>query len=125
MVIRIFATLFILSATAGCSVYDVAAISTDLALNLFTDVNEGKDGGDFDPNNDPHMIWNYETSRCIKVETRKRGLEQSLDTMFERVEEGKEFVVLPNGEKYPVGPHARREDATSGPTRTCMAREAE
>ena len=125
MVIRIFATFLILSVTAGCSVYDVAAISTDVALNLFTDINEGKDGGDFDPDNDPNMVWNYETSRCIKTETRKRGLDQSLDSMFEKVEEGKEFVVLPNGEKYPVGRHAQREEPPLGPTRTCIARETD
>lgn len=121
MNLRIFATLFILSAIAGCSLYDVAATSTDLALDLFTDRNKDKKVTD----DDYQRIWNHDTSDCIRVETKKRGLEHDLDVMFERIEKDKEFVVLPTGEKYPIKPHALREEPPLGPTRTCLAREAE
>ena len=121
MNLRIFATLFILSATAGCSLYDVAATSTDLALDLFTDRNKGKKITD----DDYERVWNQDTSDCIRVETEKRDLEHGLDVMFERIENDKEFVVLPTGEKYPIEPHALREEPPLGPTGTCLAREAE
>jgi len=121
MNMRIFATLFILCATAGCSLYDVAATTTDLALDVFADRNKDKKVTD----DDYERIWNHETSHCIRVETKKRDLEQGLDVMFERIENDKEFVVLPTGEKYPIAPHALREEPPFGPTGTCLAREAE
>ncbi|MDH3621389.1 MAG: hypothetical protein OER91_10875 [Gammaproteobacteria bacterium] len=125
MVTRIFAALLIMCATAGCSVYDVAAISADLAVELFTDVNEGKSDQDHDPNNDPIRFWNPETSRCIYVETKTRNLDHGLDSMFDRFEEGKDHVVLPTGEKYPVGRHAERIEPELGPTRECQKRESD
>lgn len=102
---------------AGCSFYDVAALSADLALELFTDVNDDKE------RNDPDIIriWDYETSKCIVGEKEERKIVRQLDA----IERGKEFVVLPTGEKYPVNRRAASDDPELGPTAECLARQSD
>lgn len=99
---KLIVTALIALASSGCSVYDVAAISTDLAIDLFTDVNEGKSQIDNDPHNEPLRFWNLQTSLCVKEVNRRKGLDESLDSMFGRIENGRDHVELPTGELYPV-----------------------
>ncbi len=112
MKFRSLTACILLFSISGCSFYDVATISADVALDLFTDVNEGK--GPYD--DDRTGFWNYETSKCIKIEKEKREISQQLDA----VEEGKDFVILPTGEKYPVPVRSAGDELILGPTRTCL-----
>lgn len=117
MYVRILLSVLFLGAVAGCSVYDVVALSADAALNLFTDVNEGKE-----PNDDNQLrFWDPDVSNCIKVETELRGISAQLDA----IEQGKEFVVLPTGEKYPVGDRVSSDEQLPGPTMECLSRDSD
>lgn len=121
----IFVTLFVLVATSGCSVYDVAAISADVALEILTGMNEGKDSTDNNPYNDPNWIWNYETSQCIRSETNKNDLDEQLDAAFDSIEKDQDFVVLPTGEEYAIEAPPSHKEPSSSPTAICLERELE
>jgi len=116
----LFAALFP-ALVAACSFYDVAAFSADMALELFTDVNDDKEG------DDPGAIHfrDPETSRCIVLEKDKRKTEHRITPPLETIEDGKDFVILPTGEKYPVNRHAAGRDAELGPTAECLARQSD
>ncbi len=123
-----FRVLMVLSIclTAGCSAYDVTRLSADAALSLVTsaidnaiDVEEPEYRDNRDDHEDQHVFWDADVSRCIPVERRER----ELDRLFDAVEEGRDHVILPNGERYPVN---REEYSHEGelqtPTEECIER---
>ena len=114
---RLLITALLPALVAGCSFYDVSAISADMALALFSDVNDGKEP------DDPGYIsfWDADTSRCIVLEKEEREIVKQLDA----IERGKDFVVLPTGERYPVNPPAASGDFALGPTAECLARQSD
>jgi hypothetical protein len=114
MKVRNLTSLVLAFAISGCSFYDVAAISSDFALALFTDVNEGKAPHD----DDRILIWDPETSECIRDEKELRGISGQLDA----IEDGKDFVILPTGEKYPIEERSPSNESLQGPTATCLSR---
>ena len=122
---RIIVIMFVLCTSVGCSVYDVVALSTDAALELFTDVNDGKSSRDNDPNNDPYRFWNSETSSCIRTETERNDLQQQLDAAFDAIEEDQDFVLLPTGEKYAINEPSSHEEPSVSPTALCLAQESD
>ena len=114
---RLLIGAFLPALVAGCPFYDVSAISADIALALFTDVNEEKEP------DDPGYIsfWDLETSRCIVLKKDEREIVKQLDA-FER---DKDFVILPTGEKYPVNRHGVSDEPELGPTAECVARQSD
>lgn len=112
MFLRILAVLTLLSATSGCSTYDVLAFSADVALAVFTDVNDDKEPTD----DNWHSFWDPSVSRCIRVEKSRNSISQQLAA----IEDGKDFVILPTGEKYPVT-RWEPEESGPGPTEKCLA----
>lgn len=112
MLVRILIPLILLSLASGCSTYDVLALSADAALSLFED-----DDGRNSYNDDRNRIWDPEVSDCIQVEKSRSWISSQLDA----IEQDKEFVVLPTGEKYPVGRKQRLAEPMPGPTKKCLA----
>ncbi len=108
---------------AGCSTYDAVGIPLDLALNLFTDVNDDRGPRSKNPHKDKVQLWKPETSYCIYVEKNERSLQGSLENLFDDVEAGEEYVELPTGEKYPVGSTGPRKTYDASSTATCIAKE--
>ncbi len=115
MTVRYLASLVLAFAISGCSFYDVATNTVDAVAGtgLFSDK---------DPNNeDWDGLWDPETSQCIRDEKELRPILQQLDAM----EEGKDFVILPTGEKYPVGERLPSDESLPGPTSTCLSRSSD
>lgn len=114
---RLFAAVLLPAFIAGCSVYDVTNISADVALALFSDVNEGKQP------DDPGYIrfWDPEISQCIVIEKDVRKIAKQLDAF----EQGRDFILLPTGELYPVSRSAGSQDTAVGPTAECLARHSD
>lgn len=112
MLVRILILLVLLSAVAGCSTYDVLALSADAALSLFDDDHDKSSYDD-----DRNRIWDSEVSDCIKVQKGQNWVTSQLDA----IERDKDFVVLPTGEKYPVVRQQPLDDSLPGPTKKCMA----
>lgn len=117
MSIRFFLPLVLLCTVSACSVYDVAALSSDVALALFTNVNEDKEVWD----DDVIQFWDYDTSKCIRVEKSRRSISQQLDA----IEEGKDFVILPTGEKYPTQSNSLDDEFLQGPTGYCLSQQSD
>ncbi len=110
---RFLASLVVAFAVSGCSFYDVA---TNLEDSVF-----GR--GFFSDNKNPnHPDWNGswdpEVSQCIRDEKAFRRELRQLDA----IEEGKDFVVLPTGEIYPVEKPSLSDESLPGPTATCRLR---
>ena len=103
-----FLVVLLLVPVAGCSTYDVLAITADVALAVFTDE-------DKKPVDEQHHFWDPAVSKCIRVEKSKDGIERQLDA----IERGKDYVILPTGEKYQVTRYPAEE--MSGPTEKCLA----
>lgn len=117
MVKRLLAAIFLVFIASGCSFYDVAALSADAAL-LVLEGPKSKDERDRD-DGEP-VFWDAEVSQCIQSEKRSRTLESHLDAVFDAEEAGRDYVILPNGEKYPVGPLDPREEELQSPTAECL-----
>ena len=115
MLTRVLIPLILFSLASGCSTYDVLALSADAALSLFDD-----DAGKNSYNDDQNRIWDPEVSDCIQVEKRSSWISSQLDA----IEQNKEFVVLPTGEKYPVVRKQRLDEPIPGPTRKCLAEQS-
>ena len=78
-----------------------------------TGINDDKERWDDD--DDGIRIWDPDVSSCIQLETLRRGVVADL----EEFEDGKDYVILPTGERYPVERHSTDEDY-SGITRQCI-----
>jgi len=116
MDVRLLASLVLAFAASGCSFYDVATNAADAVAGtgLFSDK---------DPNeNEWDGLWDPETSQCIRDEKKLRPILQQLDSLELRaLDEGKDFVVLPTGEKYPIEKRSPSDESTPGPTSTCLS----
>ena len=112
MLVRLLIPFILLSVASGCSTYDVLALSADAALSLFDD-DDRKNSYDDDWN----RIWDPDVSDCIQVEKSRNWISSQLDA----IEQGKEFVVLPTGEKYPVVQKQELDESMPGPTKKCLA----
>ena len=112
MNVRNLAPLVLALAASGCSFYDVATNAVDAVAGtgLFSD----KDSNDAEWNG----LWNPETSQCIRDEKDLQPILQQLDV----IEEGKDFVILPSGEKYPLEERSPSDESLPGPTETCLSR---
>lgn len=113
MNVRFFASLVLAFAVSGCSFYDVKTIVKDSVFNTgFYSDNKNP--------NDPHWngSWDLEVSRCIRDEKEFRAALRQLDAIVE----GKDFVILPTGEKYPVEKPSLSDKSLPGPTETCLLR---
>ena len=117
--------LVVIAACSSCSVYDVTALSADAALDLFTDVNEDTNDTDGDRSNDSIRFWSSDVSGCIRAETKRQALDSQLDGMFEAVEQGQSYVLLPTGEKYAIDGPSSSTRGLHGPTATCLSNTAE
>ena len=115
MKVRCFTSLVLACVVSGCSFYDVAANTVDAAFGTGIFSNENRNDDDWDG------FWNPETSACIRHEKEHRELSRQLDA----VEEGKDFVILPTGEKYPVNQRSVSDESMSGPTATCLSRSSD
>ncbi len=116
MNVRILASLVLALAVAGCSFYDVATNIEDSVFGT----------GFFSDNKNPnHPDWNGswdpEVSRCIRDEKAFRRAWRQLDA----IEEGKDFVVLPTGEIYPVEQPSLGDESLPGPTATCLSQHSD
>lgn len=100
---------------SGCSFYDVTTLAADAAFGtgLFSDEYRNKA--------DWNGLWDPETSQCIRDEKALRPILQKLDAS----EDGKDNVILPNGENYPIENRSLSEEAIPGPTLTCLSRAAD
>ena len=116
MIVRILIPLILLSVASGCSTYDVLALSADAALSLFDD-----DAGKNSYNDDRNRIWDPEVSDCIQVQKSRNWISSQLDA----IEQDKDFVVLPTGEKYPVVRKQRLDEPMPGPTKKCLTEHAD
>ncbi len=125
-----FRLLVVLSVclTAGCSTYDVTRLSADAAASIVAAmIDEAISLEDKvvpigpDEPDDPdfvHVFWDEDVSRCIPVEKRER----ELDRLFDAVEEGRDYVILPNGEQYPVNLVVFPSDDELTVTQECIER---
>ncbi len=115
MKVRCLTSLVLTCVVSGCSFYDVATNTADAALGtgLFSNKNQNDDDWD--------GLWNPETSAYIRHEKDLRELSRQLDA----IEEGKDFVILPTGEKYPVDKRSVSDESMSGPTSTCLSRSSD
>ena len=110
MNVRFLASLVLAFAVSGCSFYDVAKLNQDsmFGLGFWSDSQH--------PNNpDWNGSWDLEVSQCIRDEKAFRRALGELDATVE----GKDFVILPTGEKYPVEKPSLRDES---PTETCLLR---
>jgi hypothetical protein len=115
----------VLAACCACSVYDVAALSADAAMDLLTDVNEDANDTDGVSHNDSIRFWSSDVSGCIRSEKKRQALDAQLDGMFESIEQGQRYVLLPTGEKYAIDGPSPSVAGLSGPTATCLSDTAE
>lgn len=115
MDVKFFVSTVLVFAVSGCSFYDVATNAVDAVAG--TGVFSDKDPR----TNDWDGLWDPETSQCIRDEKALRPILQQLDAM----EEGKDFVILPTGEKYPIDKRAVSDESLSGPTSTCLSRSSD
>ena len=116
-----FILLILSCAISGCSFYDVATGTADVLLNTALEVKNP----DRDEDDRVH-IWNPETSECIKDENVRQDIGGKLDAIeWQALKDGKEYVVLPTGEKYPIEKWKYRGDPLLGPTGACLAGTAE
>ena len=117
MDIRLLSLLATALVVSGCSLYDLVTNAADAAAGtgLFSDEDARRKEWD--------GLWNPETSECIRDEKELRPVLQQLDA-FEStaLEEGREFVVLPTGEKYPIEERSTDSQTMLGPTSTCVSR---
>ena len=114
--------------TAGCSAYDVTRLSADAAASVVAAmIDEAISLEDKvvpigpDEPDDPdfvHVFWDEDVSRCIPVEKRER----ELDRLFDAVEDGRDYVILPNGEQYPVNLVVYPSDDELTVTQECIER---
>ena len=95
---------------AGCSTYDVLAHTADAVLSL-TGINDDKKRSD----DDYIGIWDPDVSSCIQLEYLRRDVVADLEAF----EEGKDYVILPTGELYPVERHSF-DEVDPGVTRQCL-----
>ena len=112
MNVKYLASLVLALVASGCSFYDVATNAMDAVAGtgIFSDK---------DPNYaEWDGLWNPETSQCIRDEKNLRPILQQLDA----IEEGKDFVILPTGEKYPLEERSPSEESLPGATATCLSR---
>ena len=101
-----FRLLLVLSIalTAGCSAYDWKALTADALLIAVAgpmkadDNRYGDDGEEYEL-----VFWDPNVSACVQRQKKVRNLDQQLDAMFDSVEAGSDYVILPNGERYLVG----------------------
>ncbi len=110
---RFLASLVLTFSVSGCSFYDVATNFEDsvFGTGFFSDK--------MNPNHpDWNGSWNPKVSQCIRDEKAKRRLSRELDAM----EEGKDSVVLPTGETYPVTRPSMSEGSLPGPAAVCLSR---
>ena len=114
MNVRFLASLVLAFAVSGCSFYDVATNTKDAirGTGFFSDEIKGPNHPDWDGS------WDPEVSQCIRGEKALRPVLRQLDA----IEEGKDFVILPTGEKYPVEKPSLSDESLPGPTETCLLR---
>ena len=113
MNVRFLASLVLAFAVSGCSFYDVA---TNFGDSVF---GTGFWSDNKNPNHpDWNGSWDPEVSRCIRDEKEFRAALRQLDAIVE----GKDFVILPTGEKYPVEKPSLSDESLPGPTDTCLLR---
>ena len=86
-------------------------------------MNEGADSTGKNSYNDPLGFWDYETSRCIRSESKKNSVNEQLDAVFNVVKKGQESVLLPTGEEYPIEAPPSHNEPSDSPTATCLARD--
>ena len=110
---RFLAFLVLVFTISGCSFYDVATNFKDsvFGTGFFSD--------NMNPNHpDWNGSWNPKVSQCIRDEEAKRRMSRQLD----KIEEGKDFVILPGGEAYAVQEPSLSGESLPGPTATCLSR---
>ncbi len=114
MKLRLLASLVLAFAVSGCSFYDVATITEDSVFGrgFFSDEIRTPSHPDWDGS------WDPEVSHCIRGEKALRPVLRQLDAL----EEGKDVVILPTGEKYPVEKPSLSDESLPGPTETCLLR---
>ncbi len=110
--LRFPALLVLALAASSCSFYDVATNTVDAVVGtgLFSDRDRNYEDWD--------GLWDPETSQCIRDEKNIRPILRQLDA----IEEGKDFVILPTGEKYPIERRSQSDESLPGPTSTCLSR---
>lgn len=110
MKLRIALTIALVPFLSGCSTYDVLAHTADAVLSL-TGINDDKKRSD----DDYIGIWDPDVSSCIQLEYLRRDVVADLEAF----EEGKDYVILPTGELYPVERHSF-DEVEPGVTRQCL-----
>ena len=107
--------------SAGCSAYDWTALTADAVAAVL-------DAEDKDSHalwtEDGDSFWDPNVSTCIRSEKKARNLDQQLDAMFNAVEAGNDYIILPNGERYLVG-RGSVDYIERSPTADCIGRHSD
>ncbi len=116
MNVKCLASLVLATAVSGCSFYDVSTNFEDALLGngLFAE-----NWFERDPDHPEwNGRWDQDVSHCIKNEKALRPLLRQLDESVE----GKDFVILPTGEKYPIERPSPVDESSPGATERCRLR---
>ena len=121
--LRFPALLVLALAASGCSFYDVATNTVDAMLGTGSFSDNNARTLEWPPRRVEVGVWNPETSQCIRDEKKLRPILQQLDAeVATALREGKDFVVLPTGEEYPINKRSLSEQPLPSPTYTCLLR---
>ena len=121
--LRFPALLVLALAASSCSFYDVATQTADAILGTGSFSDNNARTLEWPPRRVEVGVWNPETSQCIRDEKKLRPILQQLDAeVAEALREGKDFVVLPTGEEYPINKRSLSEEPLPSPTYTCLSR---
>ena len=124
MDIKLLVSLVLFFAVSGCSFYDVTTKTLDAVFRTGSSSDNKSRTLEWPPQPvEGYGFWDPEISQCIKDEKNLRPLLQQLDAeVARRLREGKDFIVLPTGEKYPIDTRSLSEQPLPGPTYTCLLR---
>jgi len=124
MKLRFPASLVLALAVSSCSFYDVTTKTLDAVFRTGPSSDNKAHTLEWPPQPvDGYGFWDPEVSQCIRDEKKLRPLLQQLDAeVAKSLREGKDFIVLPTGEKYPIGTRSLSEQPLPSPTYTCLLR---
>ncbi len=119
-----FLVIVLVCLSAGCSAYDVTALTADAVVMALVGPSDDEIKNR-QHDDDETIFWDPNVSTCIRSEKKARNLDQQLNNMFDAVERGREYVVLPNGERYTVGHGTAVDLETRTPTAECIDRHSD
>jgi len=101
-----------ISGCASLDGRDFAQIGTEIAVNLLDNIYSDRDGQErsgstYRSQDDDYIeVWDKDDSARRRDVRERREISEMLDD----IEEGKDYVLLPTGELYPVGKGSSQTD---------------